>query len=93
MGWVKGVIRRELEELLHENMKNGLLKQFRGDILELEYKNDEVMIQDLLDSMENRLKDLEAALDIKDEEVLQLQTDKANLEARITALEPELEIP
>lgn len=90
MGFVKDKIEKVLDELLRESFsKQGtLLKQLRGDILELEFKNDEGMIQNLLDEYEQRISDLEAQLAFKDSEVAQLQTKLTNLEERITELEP-----
>ena len=56
-------------------------------ILELEYKNDEVMIQELLDRMQTDIDSLEAELLTKEARISQLEKDKINLESRIAALE------
>jgi len=87
MGFVKEYIRACLDELLRESFakKNTLLKEFRGEILELEYKNDEDMIQDLLDNYELRIKDLETKLAEKELEIAQLQADKDSLQSQIAS--------
>jgi len=86
----KSIIRAIFDEVLRENFSqpNTLLHELRGEILELEFKNDEVMLQELLDNLDLKVKELEAALIVKNEEIINLQAAKINLEARISALEP-----
>jgi len=84
-------IRKILDELLREsfNKDNTLLKQLRGEILELEYKNDEVMIQDILDDLDSKVTALQIELGQKEARIFLLETEKISLRESIGLLEVE----
>jgi len=94
-GLVETAVEKYFDEWLRENFskQTTLLHQLRGEILELEYKNDEVMIQELLDGLDAKIKLLEAELVTKEERILFLEGQNSSLSERITALEPEEEPP
>ena len=83
-------VEKILDEFLRESFKkkNTLLHQIRGEIIELEYKGDQQVIQDILDDQEARILALETELNLKETEFITLQTQFDSLSERLYNLEP-----
>lgn len=81
----KSILKTVLNEILEEEFikNNSLMHKIRGEILELEYKGDSQVIQDLIDSLEARIDTLETDLILEKAKVIQLQSDKQNLQTNL----------